>query len=99
MKPETFEQFAAAANADGYDEALVREWAPSLSTGTHTHPFDARLLVARGSLILTMDGRAIDLKPGDGCEIARNLPHSEDYGPAGATLWVGRANGARPEGA
>ncbi len=95
MKPATFEEFAARAKADGYDETLVREWAPSLATGTHTHPFDARLIVARGGLKMTMEGRTIDLKPGDQCEIPRDLPHAEDYGAESATLWVGRANGAR----
>lgn len=96
MKPANFEEFSASARADGYDETLVREWAPALSTGRHTHPFDARLVVARGSLVLTMEGKAHDLKVGGRCEIPHNLPHSEDYGAEGATLWVARANGAAP---
>jgi mannose-6-phosphate isomerase-like protein (cupin superfamily) len=96
MKPASFREFAAAANADGYDETLVREWGAGVATGSHTHPFHARLYVARGALVLTMEGRAIDLKPGDGCEIPRDLPHAEDYGAEGATLWVGRANGEAP---
>ena len=99
MNPATFEEFAADARADGYDEILVREWGASVETGTHTHPFHARLVVARGGLKITMEGRTIDLKPGDGCEVPRDLPHAEIYGAEGATLWVGRANGAAPKSA
>ena len=53
MNPETFAEFEARALAQGFDEVLVREWAPGQVVGTHTHPFDVSSLVVRGDVVLT----------------------------------------------
>ena len=92
MTAENFDLFAAKARAAGFDEALVREWAPDKVIETHTHPFDADAVVTQGEMWLTCAGSTRHLLPGDTFSLAREVPHAERYGPQGATYWVARRN-------
>ena len=92
MNANTFEEFEAQARAAGFDESLVRQWAPDTVLDTHTHPFDADAVVAQGEMWLTCEGSTRHLKPGDTFTLAREVPHAERYGPEGATYWVARRN-------
>lgn len=83
----TFERRALAA---GFDEALVRDWAPGTVVPTHSHDFDADAVVTQGEMWLGVDGEVRHLKSGDTFTLARGVPHDERYGPAGATYWVAR---------
>ena len=56
MNPATFDEFRSQAESAGYDEILVREWAPGPPLPTHTHPFEVKDLVVRGELALTCGG-------------------------------------------
>lgn len=87
-----FAQFESIQKADGHDEVLVREWAPDFSNDTHTHPFDTHVLVVRGEFWLSTQGKTIHFKAGDHFDLPRNQPHSERYGPEGATFWAARKN-------
>ncbi|NBX62636.1 MAG: cupin domain-containing protein [Betaproteobacteria bacterium] len=89
---KTFEEFTAVSVEEGFDEMLVREWQPNLVIDTHTHPFDVSALVVRGEFVLTVGEKVITLKAGDPFRLARDIPHTEQYGPEGATVWVARAN-------
>jgi quercetin dioxygenase-like cupin family protein len=93
MNPANFDEFQTRAQAQGFDEALVREWAPGQVLDTHTHPFSVKALVVRGSLVLTCDGQPRPLRAGDWFELPREAPHAEHYGPDGATFWVARRHG------
>ena len=88
----TFEEFTAVSMDEGFDEVLVREWEANRVVETHTHPFDVSALVVRGEFKLTLGERVIILKAGDPFRLARDIPHIENYGPEGATVWVARAN-------
>jgi quercetin dioxygenase-like cupin family protein len=90
MNTDTFEAFQADALNRGFDEVLVREWTPGQQTGTHTHPFAVEARVVRGDFVLTVGDQARELAAGDGFELAPEVPHSESYGPEGATFWVAR---------
>jgi hypothetical protein len=92
MNADTFEVFEAEARAAGFDEALVREWAPDTVLDTHTHAFDADAVVTQGEMWLTCKGDTRHLLPGDTFSLAREVPHAERYGPQGATYWVARRN-------
>jgi quercetin dioxygenase-like cupin family protein len=92
MNSETFAEFEARAFAQGFNEVLVREWAPGQVAGTHSHPFDVSALVVRGELVLTCNGQEKTVSAGQPFELARGTPHSEHYGPEGATFWVARKN-------
>ena len=90
MGDEAFAAFEAQARADGFDEVLVREWAPGQVLDTHTHPFALRVEVKRGELAFTRDGATCTLRAGDRFELPFEAPHAEAYGPEGATFWVAR---------
>ena len=91
MEP-TLETFTAQALDEGFDEILVREWAPGLELDTHTHAFAVSARVVRGELWLMVDGSTRHIPAGQGFRLARDVPHAERYGPQGATVWVARAN-------
>lgn len=90
MTHPTFEQFRAERLRQGFDEVLERAWAPDTVIATHTHPFAADALVVQGEMWLEVDGVDRRLGPGDTFSLAASVPHSERYGPEGATYWVAR---------
>ena len=90
MNAKTFEDFAIAARAAGFDEVLERGWAPNTELDVHTHHFDAEAVVTQGEMWLTCDGVTQHLTNGQTFTIAREVPHSERYGSQGATYWVAR---------
>jgi quercetin dioxygenase-like cupin family protein len=94
MNTMTFDAFKADALARGFDEVLVREWAPGLQVGTHTHPFAVEARVVRGGLALTLGDSTRDLAAGEVFALAAEVPHAENYGPEGATFWVARRHTA-----
>ena len=91
MEP-TLETFTAQAMDEGFDEILVREWAPGLELDTHSHAFTVSARVVRGEFWLTVDGSTRHIPVGQSFRLARDVPHAERYGPQGATVWVARAN-------
>jgi quercetin dioxygenase-like cupin family protein len=92
MTAPNFAEFETRAREQGFDEVLVREWAPGQVVGTHTHPFDVSALVVRGELLLRCGGQERSLGAGQRFELPRHTPHEERYGPHGATFWVARRN-------
>lgn len=88
----SFDAFKADALVAGFDEALVREWPSGKIVDDHAHPFDSNALVTQGEMWLTVDGTTRHLVPGDTFALTRGQPHSERYGPEGATYWVARRN-------
>ena len=89
----TFTDFEATERALGCGEALIRTWKPGQVVGEHTHPFHARALVVAGEMWLEVGEATQHLRPGDRFELAGGTPHSERYGPEGATYWVARSAG------
>jgi quercetin dioxygenase-like cupin family protein len=90
MSTPTFEAFQSAALSQGFDEVLVREWAPGQQIATHAHPFEVQARVVRGEVALTCQGQTRRIVAGDGFELPLEEPHAEHYGPEGATFWVAR---------
>ena len=90
MTDAAYDVFQAQATAAGFDEVLVREWAPGLVLDTHTHPFAVSARVVRGDVVLTCGDNTRHLHAGDSFELPLGLPHAERYGSEGATFWVAR---------
>lgn len=90
MSAITFAEFEAAQRARGCDEVVSRSWEPGTVVDTHTHPFAADALVVAGEMWLSCGGQTRHLLPGDTFTLARDEPHAERYGSAGATYWVAR---------
>lgn len=85
-----FDQFAGALRAQGYEEVIERDWPPLQVLDAHAHPFAAKALVVRGEMWLTVGAATRHLRCGDTFELEPETVHSERYGGAGATYWVGR---------
>ena len=85
-----FSAFAESMKSQGYDEVVERVWKSLATADEHTHPFDAKALVVKGEMWLTVNGRTQHLLPGSTFELSAGLPHSERYGSEGATYWVAR---------
>lgn len=79
--------------ADGYDEVLTRTLDAGMSNEMHEHPFDARLHILEGELVLGTPGGETTFRPGEVCEVPRGVRHCERYGAQGATLLIGRRRG------
>jgi quercetin dioxygenase-like cupin family protein len=90
--PKTFETFKSVALAEGFDEVLVREWAPDTVLEEHSHAFAVKALVVKGEMWLTVGNETQHLLPGDLFELEHGVPHAERYGAEGATYWVARLN-------
>ncbi len=92
MTAKTFDQFQLTKLAEGFNEVLLREWAPNFANDPHTHPFDTQALVAQGEFWLTVNGHTTHYPTGSTFELARGVLHSERYGPQGAVFWAARKN-------
>ncbi|MFM8756034.1 MAG: cupin domain-containing protein [Limnohabitans sp.] len=88
--PAHLHEFRRQALADGFEEPLLRRWAPHDVADTHTHPFDARAVLVEGHMQLIVRGQRQVLTAGDGFSLEREVPHEEIYGPQGAAYWVAR---------
>lgn len=86
----TIAAFDAQARAAGFDEMLDRRWPPGAVLGTHTHDFDVMALVTEGEMWLECGGVTRHLHAGERFELAREVPHAERYGAAGAVYRVAR---------
>lgn len=92
LRSTSFEAFKSDALAAGFHEALERHWLPGTVLETHAHPFDAEAVLTQGEMWLTSFDTTQYLTPGGRFALARDVPHSERYGAAGATYWVARRN-------
>jgi hypothetical protein len=92
MNITDFHGFEQQALADGFDEAVVREWAPNLVVASHRHSFAAKAIVVRGEMWLDVGEGPRHIPVGGTFELAAQAIHDERYGPEGATYWVARRN-------
>ncbi len=90
MTLPSFEEFQSIARAHGAEEVLQRHWAPNQVVDLHAHPFEAQALVTAGQMWLMRGDRTEHLRAGDSFHLLPETPHSERYGPEGATYWVAR---------
>ena len=91
LQSASFESFASEVRGQGFETVIERTWAPATALHLHVHDFAAKALVVRGEMWLTVDGVEQHLTAGQTFELAAGVPHSERYGPEGATYWVGRS--------
>ena len=89
-----FGEFERSVRAQGFNEVLKRNWEAGKVVPSHSHPFDASLLVVGGEMWLTVGDETRHLVPGDSCEVPRNTTHSERYGAEGTNLFAARRHSA-----
>ena len=81
IDPEDFQDFCVA---DGYDAPSDKMYPPNDRPDLHTHPFDARVLIVEGTLVMAMTDHELVLGPGDVCDVPAGTPHSEQTVSTGA---------------
>jgi quercetin dioxygenase-like cupin family protein len=84
------EDFKRELGELGFTEVLTRVWPANQFIDTHTHDFEVRALVLEGQFVLGCDGKEQLLCAGDIFTLDVKRPHTERYGPQGATYLVGR---------
>ena len=86
MDRKTFE---AGLKRDGY-EILTNTTTCAKVNPIHSHPFDVRAMVLKGTITITLGNEAKTYRPGDTWDLARGRLHSESYGREGAVVLFGR---------
>ncbi|MDE2005839.1 MAG: hypothetical protein KGI51_04665 [Rhodospirillales bacterium] len=81
--------FEAELRRDGY-EPVERRRSANETDPDHAHGFDARLLILEGAITIDCGGKAHTYRPGETCEVAAGIRHSEQIGPEGVFYLAGR---------
>jgi len=90
MDSGSFDDFAAAARAEGFDEVMERSWPADTRLDLHTHPVALKARLLSGEMWLSIGERTQHLQAGDDFALDKEVAHAERYGPQGATYWVAR---------
>lgn len=83
-------EFRAQLKEGGYDEARLIEWSPDTFNDTHTHEFDASVLVLAGEITVTTADETCTCRAGDTFSLNAGIPHKEMIGPEGVKFLSGR---------
>ena len=90
LSASAYDAFRAHPLLQGAVEVLERHWAANQVVELHSHTFDADAVVTAGEMWLICGDHTQHLKVGDTFQLKAGTPHSERYGPEGATYWVAR---------
>ena len=89
MTESAVDAFRAELIEQGY-QVGERDWEPGHVNHMHSHPFDARGLVTRGSFTVTHAEGAKTYGPGDQFRLEADIEHEEVIGPEGVSFISGR---------
>ena len=85
------DQFRQSAEEQGYGKVQPKDYPPNTDGPLHAHPFSVMLLVAKGQFSLAFeDGSTTNYRPGETCELAANVMHTERTGPLGAQVLLAK---------
>ena len=88
------QDFEAQLKADHFDEITLVEKPVGYAMGEHQHPFEARALITRGDITLTVNGVSTTYGAGDIFCLPAQTPHDENAAPNGVTYLAGRKHQA-----
>lgn len=88
------QDFEAQLKADNFDEITLLEKPVGYAMGEHKHPFEARALITKGDITLTVNGVSTTYGVGDIFRLPAQTPHHESAAPHGVTYLVGRKHPA-----
>ncbi len=74
----------------GYEKIFEVSFPGNHINDTHTHPFDAEIIIIKGSISITVNDNKKLLTNGDRLALSANTEHSEHVGPDGVTFLAGR---------
>jgi len=84
------QEFEASLKEDGYTEIEVKSLRPRPRNDEHGHPFAVRGLVLAGAFTVTQRNITKTYRTGEIFSVASGQDHSEEVGPDGAEVVVGR---------
>jgi quercetin dioxygenase-like cupin family protein len=84
------QEFEARLREDGYTEIEAKLLQPRPANDEHGHPFAVRGLVLSGAFTVTQHNLTRTYRPGEIFSVAVGHDHSEQIGPDGAEVIVGR---------
>ncbi len=84
------QEFETRLKEDGYVEIEAKFLPPRPVNDEHGHPFAVRGLVLSGAFTVTQHNLTKTYRPGEVFSVAAGLDHSEEIGPDGAEVVVGR---------
>jgi quercetin dioxygenase-like cupin family protein len=84
------QQFEASLKEDGYTEIEVKALHPRPANDEHGHPFMVRGLVLSGTFTVRQSDITKTYQAGEVFSVAAGQDHSEEVGPEGAEVIVGR---------
>lgn len=88
------QDFEAQLKADSFDEITLLEKPIGYAMGEHQHTFEARALIVKGDITLTVSGVSTTYAAGDIFQLPAQTPHHEDAAAHGVTYLVGRKHPA-----
>ena len=74
----------------GYENIVEVSFPENHINETHTHPFNAEIIIVKGSVSIAVDEKKKMLKTGDVFALSANVKHSEHVGPDGVTFLAAR---------
>ncbi len=83
-------QFLELLSKEGFPKPVMVEREANGSLGLHMHPFEAKALIIRGQIEISLNGVKINYRAGDVFHLEKNQEHSESYGPDGVCYLAGR---------
>ncbi len=83
-------QFRQQLQEQGYGEAQSLEFEPNSVNDMHSHDFSAFALVLSGEFTLVTEDGSVTHQPGEACKLAAGTLHSEQAGPNGVTILIGK---------
>ena len=84
------QEFEARLKEDGYIEIEAKSLRPRPRNDEHGHPFAVRGLVLSGAFTVTQCDIAKTYRAGEVFSVDAGREHSEEIGPEGAEVVVGR---------
>jgi quercetin dioxygenase-like cupin family protein len=84
------QEFETRLREDGYTEIEAKSLQPRPANDEHGHPYAVRGLVLSGAFTVTQRNATKTYRPGEIFSVAADIDHSEQIGPEGAEVIVGR---------
>ena len=84
------EQFRQRAQEQGYGDFQTKDYVANRDGPLHTHEFSVMLLVVGGQFTLAFEDAITNFRPGEVCELAANVMHTERAGPTGAKVLLAK---------
>ncbi len=84
------EEFARQLEHNGYAAGQFKDFPPNADGPMHTHDFSVMLMVVSGKFTLAREDGETTYGPGEVCELAAGVAHTERTGPEGARVLSGK---------